>query len=461
MPSSHTYSIIGAARSGIAAAKMLRSEGARVFVSDAKPAEASADAISRLEELGVDYEFGGHSGRVLEADTIVLSPGVPGDIPILREAAERGIEIVSEIEIASRRCRAPIVAITGTNGKTTTTELLGAIFRAAGRRTFVAGNVGLAFSEVALDTDEESVVVLEVSSFQLERISTFRPTVAVILNITPDHLDRYASLEEYAEAKFRITMNQNDGDTLIYNADDTSLRALPERNHARALGFSITQQLDEGAWQRDGRLIMRSTSNSTEQELMRVDEILIRGPHNLYNSMAAALSAGSLGIGSDIIADTLRNFPGVPHRLEPVRELDGIRYVNDSKATNVDSLWYALNSFSEPIVLIAGGKSKKNNYEPILPLLRKHVKAVVLIGEAIEEMEQAFADHVQTLRAGYDMGAAVEMARTLAAPGDVVLLSPACASFDMFNNYEHRGDVFKALVNELTTRPEGAQVRFH
>jgi UDP-N-acetylmuramoylalanine--D-glutamate ligase len=428
---------------------MLRGEGARVFVSDTKPAEASADVASRLEELGVEYEFGGHTARVLEADTIVLSPGVPGDIPILREAAGRGIEIVSEIEIASRRCRAPIVAITGTNGKTTTTELTGAIFRAAGRRTFVAGNVGLAFSEVALDADEESVVVLEVSSFQLERISTFRPAVAVILNITPDHLDRYASLEEYAEAKFRITMNQGDGDTLIYNADDTSLRALPERSHARGVGFSITQQLDEGAWQRDGRLIMRSTSNSTEQELMRVDEILIRGPHNLYNSMAAALSAGSLGIGSDVIADTLRSFPGVPHRLEPVRELDGIRYVNDSKATNVDSLWYALNSFSEPIVLIAGGKSKKNNYEPILPLLRKHVKAVVLIGEATEEMEEAFADHVQTLRAGYDMGAAVEMARTVAVPGDVVLLSPACASFDMFNNYEHRGDVFKSLVEGL------------
>lgn len=451
MPTETTYSILGAARSGLAVAALLCREGARVFVSDSKPAQANPTAIPRLEAMGAAYEFGGHTEKVLLADVLVLSPGVPDTIPIVRQAAERGMRITNEIEIAASRCRAPIIAITGTNGKTTTTELAGFILRGSGRNTFVAGNVGLPFSEIALMADEQSVVVLELSSFQLEHIQTFRPRVAMILNVTPDHLDRYPNFEAYVRAKFRITMNQTPADTLIYNADDHNLSSLPANSIARAIGFSLTQALPDGAFVRDGKMILRANG---EQELMHTDDIQIRGPHNLYNAMAAALAAQSIGVGLDAIRDGLKNFPGVPHRLEPVRQLDGVRYVNDSKATNVDSVWYALQSFAEPIVLIAGGKGKQNDYAPILPLLRKHVKAVVLIGDEAATMESAFAGHVPTVRAGHSMESAVEQARSLAIPGDVVLLSPACASFDMFNNFEHRGEVFKTLVNQLVPAGE-------
>lgn len=446
-----TYSILGAARSGLAVARLLRREGAYVFVSDAKPAESCDDARRMLESIGADYEFGGHTARVLESTALVLSPGVPDTLPIVRQAREHGLEITNEIEIAARRCRAPIVAITGTNGKTTTSELTGFIFRSSGMNTYVAGNVGLPFSEIVADADERSVVVLEVSSFQLEHISTFRPRVAVLLNVTPDHLDRYGSFEEYVRTKFRITMNQTSDDTLIYNRDDHNLSTLPEQSMARAIGFSLAQELPFGAFARDGMLILRDPTSGTEEGLMQTQEIRIRGPHNLYNSMAAALAARTLGVGFADIRNSLRNFPGVPHRLEPVRELDGVRYVNDSKATNVDSLWYALSSFFEPIVLIAGGKGKKNNYEPVLPLIDERVRAVVLVGDEAAEMEKAFSNHTMVVRAGYDMDMAVQKAQSLAKSGDVVLLSPACASFDMFDNYEHRGEVFKSLVHRLHT----------
>lgn len=448
--STRTYSIIGAARSGLAVAELLLVEGARVFVSDAKPAESSAVAIAELERIGVDYEFGGHTDRVLDADVMVLSPGVPDTLPIIERARQRGIEITGEIEVAWRRCAAPVVAITGTNGKTTTTELTGFILR-RDRTTFVAGNVGLPFSRIARDADRQSVVVLETSSFQLEQISTFRPRIGMVLNITPDHMDRYPSLREYAEAKFRVTMNQGPSDTLIYNADDATLGELPERTKARVLGFSLRDELEAGAFLRNGALHLRLDPGSEAERVIDADEIRIRGPHNLANAMAAALGARALGVPVEVIAGALREFPGVPHRLEPVRELDGVRWVNDSKATNVDSLWYALSSFTEPVILIAGGRSKKNVYDTILPLLREHVKCVILVGEASEEMERAFDGVAPTRRAGWSMEDAVAMARSMADPGDVVLLSPACASFDMFDNYEHRGEVFKSLVMALGT----------
>ncbi len=451
MPTETTYSILGAARSGLAVAALLRREGARVFVSDSKPADANPTAIPRLRAMGAGYEFGGHTKAVLQSSVLILSPGVPDTIPIVRQAAEQGIRITNEIEIAASRCRAPIIAITGTNGKTTTTELTGFILRNSGLNTFVAGNVGLPFSEIALQADEQSVVVLELSSFQLEHIQAFRPRVAMILNVTPDHLDRYPNFEAYVRAKFRITMNQTPADTLIYNADDHNLSALPASSVARAIGFSLTQALPDGAFVRNGQVILRANG---EQELMNTNDIRIRGPHNLYNAMAAALAAQSVGVGLDAIREGLKNFPGVPHRLEPVRQLDGVRYINDSKATNVDSVWYALQSFAEPIVLIAGGKGKQNDYTPILPLIRKHVKAVVLIGDEAPAMEAAFAGYAPTVRAGHSMELAVEQARSLAVPGDVILLSPACASFDMFNNYEHRGESFKTLVNQLIPASE-------
>lgn len=464
-----TYTILGAARSGLAVAKLLLGEGAGVFVSEHKPAAACGDAQRRLEEMGAAYEFGGHTGRALESAALVLSPGVPDTLPIVVQARERGMAITNEIEIAWRRCPADVVAITGTNGKTTTAELIGHIFRTAGRRTFVAGNVGVPFSQIVGETDPDSVVVLEVSSFQLEHIERFKPRVAVLMNVTPDHMDRYPSFEAYREAKYRIAMNQDSGDALVYNADDENVAPLAARVRSQALPFSIRTTLPVGAFQRAGWMIVRmpdgtedgtedgtksvapgeSPNNVNEEAVIQVDDIRIRGPHNLYNAMAATLSASRLGVGVEVVADALRSFPGVPHRLEPVREVGGVRWVNDSKATNVDSLWYALSSFDEPIVLIAGGRGKKNVYDSVLPLVAERVKAVVLVGEAADEMQSAFAGRTAILRAGHDMREAVRMAQEIAVAGDVVLLSPACASFDMFDNYEHRGDVFRELVAGL------------
>lgn len=456
MPSQTTYAILGAARSGLAAARLLRAEGASVLVSDVRSEEESDEAVEVLREIGAEYEFGGHTDRVLERDVLVLSPGVPDTIPIVRRAVERGIAVTNEIDIAAARSRGKIVAITGTNGKTTTTELTGHILRGAGLHTFVAGNVGTPFSAVAEETKSESVTVLELSSFQLEHINALHPDVAVVLNITPDHLDRYESIEAYAAAKMRITGSQTAHDALLYNADDERIAGLVEQSSARLIGFSLSKAQTPGAWVEGGAVHLTLSDSSTqtlptsEEEIMiQVDSIRIRGPHNLYNAMAAALAARSLGVGADAIREGLESFPGVPHRLEPVREVNGVRYVNDSKATNVDALWYALHSFNEPIVLIAGGRSKKNDYETILPLVRDRVRAMVLIGEAAEEMAAAFSSSTRILRAGFDMKEAVQLAHDAAERGDVVLLSPACASFDMFRNYEHRGDVFKQTVQEL------------
>ncbi len=447
------YGVIGAARSGLAVARLLRSEGKDVLVSDRRPASEMPSAVEFLQSIGARFELGAHTEALFDNDEIVLSPGVPDTIPIVVEARRRGITITNELEVAARRCRGEIVAITGTNGKTTTTELSGHIFRMAGRKTWVAGNVGVPFSEIAPMTTQDDVVVVEASSFQLEHIETFHPRVAVILNVTPDHMDRYAAFEDYVAAKERITMRQTDHDMLIYNIDDPVLRGLSSKSRAYPLALSIETDVEAGAFLRKGMLILRFPS-STDREfeevhLMRREEIAIRGPHNLYNAMAAALAARALGVQVDAIREGLATFAGVPHRLESVGEVDGVRFVNDSKATNVNSLWYALQSFSEPIVLIAGGRSKRNQYGTVLPLLRQHVRAVVLIGEAADEMEKAFSGIVATYRAGFSLEEAMRIARELALPNDIVLLSPACASFDMFENYEHRGDVFKAIVREL------------
>ncbi len=444
------YGVVGAARSGLAVARLLRSEGHQVLVSDSRSEDEMSTARETLRSIGARFEFGGHTAALLDNDVIVLSPGVPDTIPIVTEARRKGITITNELEVASRRCRGTIVAITGTNGKTTTTELIAHLFRTAGRKTWVAGNVGIPLSEIAPNTTPDDIVVVEASSFQLEHVETFHPRVAVILNVTPDHMDRYERFEDYVSAKRRITMRQTDQDVLIYNGDDSVLADLPTRTLAQSLQIRLHDAPIAGAFTHDGEVHLRvapgAQSSPEDVSLIPVAAIGIQGPHNLYNAMAAALAARALGVEYDAIREGLASFAGVPHRLEPVAEIDGVRYVNDSKATNVNSLWYALQSFDSPIVLIAGGRSKKNVYDTILPLLKEHVRAVVLVGEAADEMEEAFHDIVPTHRAGFDMTEGVRIAGELAQPGDIVLLSPACASFDMFNNYEHRGDVFKELV---------------
>ena len=371
--------------------------------------------------------------------------------------------VVSEIEAASWFARGPIVAITGSNGKTTTTSLLAHLAKAdaaaGGPPADVAGNIGTAFSDLADRAAAGTRFVLEVSSFQLDHIRAFRPAVAVLLNITPDHLNRYGdSFPRYADAKHRVYENQRPGDHLVYNADDPEVagrcRAFCDAGGVTALPFSVERELPQGGFVRGGQLVLRlpdrlEPDRLTEHTLMQQETLALRGTHNLYNSLAAALAARALEIRSSLIRDSLSAFEGVEHRLERVAEVAGVEWVNDSKATNVNAVWYALGSFERPVVLIAGGKDKGNDYAPLLPLVRDGVRAVVGVGESgpkvVRELGAVAPEAVLT----QTMAEAVEAARRLARPGDVVLLSPACASFDQYDNYERRGEHFKKLVAEL------------
>ncbi len=442
--------VIGGGRSGLAVARLLVQAGARVFLTEREAAPAGLPGA--LAAMGVAYEFGGHSPRALEADFFVISPGVPSTINLVQQALRAGVPVYSEIEVASWFCRAPIVAITGSNGKTTTTSLLGHIFRTAGRRTIVAGNIGFPFSDYVLEAGPDDVVVLEVSSFQLDHVATFRPRVSLLLNITPDHLDRYNhDFSAYAHSKFRIFANQREGDVLVYNEDDEVIRdyvRLERGKRAfRALAFSLEKDVEAGAFVRDGALVLRLQSH--DEILMQAERLALRGRHNLYNSLAAAVAARVMEVRNDVVRESLATFEGVPHRLEFVRELDGVRYVNDSKATNVNSVWYALESFDEPIVLIAGGRDKGNDYTPLKPLVRQKVRTLIAIGESADKVLAELGPCVEQSMAARSMEDAIRCARVFAQPGDVVLLSPACASFDMFENYEDRGDTFKRLVASL------------
>ncbi len=449
------FSILGAARSGLAVAALLKEHGASVFVSDKAPADKMQQAVAELERMGVPYELGSNTGRVLDADVLVLSPGVPSSAPLVRGALEKGVRVVSELEVASWFCEAPMVAVTGTNGKTTTTTLIGEIFADAGRPAIVAGNIGTAFSLEVSKAGEDSVAILEVSSFQLDYIASFRPRVSIILNITPDHLDRYEhSFEKYIASKCRIFENQREGDILIYNWDDDVTRREVERlahPGITRLPFSIIRPLEAGAWVEAGNLM--TTVYGKRSAVIPVMRIGIKGGHNRYNSMAATLAAQAMGVPADTIASTLMSFQGVEHRLEFVRELDGVKYVNDSKATNVDSVWYALQSFDTPIVIMLGGRDKGNEYSRLRDLMKQHVRAVVAIGESADKVVQAFGAEF-TVRKAATMEEAVNAGTELARPGDVVLLSPACASFDWFENYEHRGRVFKDIVKNLKSKAD-------
>jgi len=449
-PRYNKVSIIGAARSGLAAAKLLKLQGAQVFVSDKESAEKLKPQISTLNSLQIPFEVGGHTDRVYDCSLIVISPGVPSNAPVIVEAQRRGIDVVSELELASWFCKAPILAVTGSNGKTTTVTLLGRIFERAGRSCVVAGNIGSAFSNFVLDLDETSVAVVEVSSFQLDHIRSFRPKTAVILNITPDHLDRYGkSFESYIASKRRVFKNQTKEDALVYSFDD-SVTSLEVRKHAsqhvRVLPFSAETKLDEGAFVERGR-VMVSMSGKVE-EIIDAKDIAIKGLHNLYNSMAASLAAKAMGVAAGPIREALMTFEGVEHRLEFVRQVNGVKYVNDSKATNVDSVWYALQSFDEPLIVLMGGRDKGNDYSRLNDLVRRHVKTIIAIGESADKVFEAFRNITRVEKAD-SMESAVRKAAELAVRGEVVLLSPACTSFDWFDNFEHRGRVFKEIVMNL------------
>jgi UDP-N-acetylmuramoylalanine--D-glutamate ligase len=443
-------SVIGAARSGLAAAALLKQRGARVFVSDNQSPEKIHAGIEELHSMGIDCEFGRHSDRVFDADLLVISPGVRSDSPVVEQSRKKGIPVVRALELASWFCTSPIIAVTGSNGKTTTTTLLGRMFADAKRAHVVGGNIGTAFSSLVDGLGRETVAILEVSSFQLDYLGSFHPAVSVILNITPDHLDRYGgSFEIYSASKCRIVENQTAADHCIYCLDDEETRRQVSSRaglRVRLLPFSAVSDPGEGAFLEGGKLVTVVAGERTE--IVEASEISIKGVHNLYNAMAASLAARIMGIAAPSIRATLKNFKGVEHRLEPVRDVGGVRYINDSKATNVASVWYALQAYSEPIVLLLGGRDKGNEYSALASPVKAHVKAIVAIGESAEKVIASFRGIVKVVGA-HSMPEAVRSAAALASPGDIVLLSPACASFDWFENYEHRGREFKRCVNEL------------
>lgn len=440
--------VLGAGESGVGAAVLGESIGMEVFVSDfgVVPDKYRAQMLRR----GIIFEEKGHTRkRILEADYIIKSPGIPPTAPIVKEAEEAGIPILSEIEFAGWFTDAKMVCITGSNGKTTTTLLTYHILQKAGLNVGLAGNVG---KSLALQVAEEphDIYVIELSSFQLENMYEFKANIAVMLNITPDHMDRYDhKMENYTRAKFRISRNQGHDDYFVYWLGDpivtSQVRAM--QTEAQLMPFSDTYEPDSVAWEDEDGIVHFDIPGET-WEIPR-DRISLPGRHNLYNSMAAGISASLLSIKSDTIREALGDFEAVEHRLEFVRELDGVRWINDSKATNVNSTWYALDSMRTPVVLILGGKDKGNDYSEILPLVKEKVKALVCMGKDNEKLLSFFSGEVSEIRDCHSLGDAVNACRELAKEGDTVLLSPCCASFDLFSSYEDRGRKFKDRVNEL------------
>ncbi|NWG28217.1 MAG: UDP-N-acetylmuramoyl-L-alanine--D-glutamate ligase [Ignavibacteriaceae bacterium] len=440
-------SVIGAARSGVGAAKLVKRLGGIPFVSDFSPKEKIYDALNQLEIENINFEFGGHSDRVYESSLMIVSPGVPNDSIVLQNARAKGIKLISEIEIAYHYCKGKIIAITGTNGKTTTTSLCGHVFNSCGYKTHLAGNIGVAFSEIVLDVKEGEFVSLEVSSFQLDLIENFKPAVAMILNITPDHLNRYEnSLDKYAASKQRIYINQDEKDFLILNKDSQAVMQYLVGHKSKSYLFSLSEKQNNGCYSSDGEVIFMNDGKENFRCLR--SDIQIRGEHNLANAMSVICAAKVFNLDNNGIIKALQTFESVEHRLELVREINGVKYINDSKATNVDSVWYALKSFDEPILLILGGQDKGNDYGQIKELVIKKVKKIYAIGSSAEKVFNFFHNDVK-VELEKSLEDAVKNSSREATDGDVVLLSPACASFDMFNNYEHRGKVFKEAVNKL------------
>lgn len=441
-------SILGIGRSGMAAAKTLKELGADVFLSDSKAADLLQKEIEALRGNGTAFETGGHSGRVLSADAIVISPGVPNDIPVLKQAREKRIAVIGEIELAYRIHPKGWVAVTGSNGKTTTTTLIGEMIAKGKQPSRLGGNIGIAATADLLNFPKQGIFVAELSSFQLETIETFRPEIAVVINLSPNHLDRYPDAEAYYNAKKRIAMNMKKSDWLIYNQDNEQLFAWAQEleDKIQLLPFSLRKLEGNGAWLEDGELCYRLKEKTVC--LMKANETGIKGPHNTANQLAAVLAAKLKGIEDKQIIDALKNFKGIAHRLEFVRKRNGISYYNDSKATTVESVKVALESFQEPVHLIAGGYDKGSQFEFLNVLVREHCARVILIGKAADKMEKAWKEITTVVRA-VDLSDAIQKATKDAKTGDVVLLSPACASFDMFKNFEERGELFKKLVLAL------------
>ncbi len=446
--------VVGLGKSGVASALFLHDQGARVTVSDAKTEEQLRGEIPMLLDKGIAVETGGHGERTFrQQHLIVVSPGVPADVPQLQQARALGIPVIGEIELASRFLKGHIIAITGSNGKTTTTALTGEVVSWGGWEALVGGNIGTPAISLVPEATDDTYTVLELSSFQLETIETFRPFISVVLNVTPDHLDRHGSMEAYTAAKKRIFDNQAVEDFAVLNADDPVCVKMGEGIRPRIYWFTRRQEPAQGAFVRGSRIVLRDPEG--EHDVMAVDEIPLKGAHNLENVLAAVCVGGIVRCEPGRIRSAVREFKAVEHRLEYVATVNGVDYYNDSKATNVDATIKALESFPANIHIILGGKDKGAPYTPLIPLLQERAKRVYTIGAAAPKIEQQLAESCEIVSAG-TLEAAVSRAAGSASPGDVVILAPACASFDQFDNYEHRGRTFKQLVHALAQPRSGA-----
>ncbi|MFM8439384.1 MAG: UDP-N-acetylmuramoyl-L-alanine--D-glutamate ligase [Candidatus Kapaibacterium sp.] len=440
------YTVLGAAASGVAAAVLAKRTGHEVFVSEYKAEAAYPQAVETFRDLRIDCEFGGHTERVFDCDRIITSPGIKPSSPVLTEARRRGIPVISELEFGYEHSTHTIIAITGTNGKTTTTALTAYVLNKGGRKAVACGNIGTPLSAIVLDTPDDTVLVVECSSYQLDATVTFRPHIAVFLNLTPDHLEYHGSVENYRAAKWKICANQGPSDILISCVDDAEAASVPSTVKSSVLSFSVNRPVQPGMFVREGDLVF-ATSHK-EEILMSTRDVRLPGVHNVYNSMAAALAARCLEIRNEDLRDSLASFSGVEHRLEYVRTIRSTEFINDSKATNVNATWYAVQSFSKPVILIAGGRGDRNDYGLLDEAVRKHVTCIVCMGEEQQAIFDHFCTLVRCIKAD-SMADAVSLAFEQALGDDIVLFSPACKSFDMFMNYEHRGDVFKEAVNAL------------
>src|SRR6201981_1112942 len=438
--------VIGLARTGVATAMFCAERGAVITATDTRSADELGDCVSRLRHEGIQLQLGGYSNAILhEQELVVPSPGVPADSPLLLKAREIKITVWSEIELAFRFLHGQLIGITGSNGKTTTTTLVDHILRHAGFSSVLAGNIGTPLIATVGQSSESTITAAELSSFQLELVETFRPNISVLLNLTPDHLDRHKTFSAYAAAKARIFEHQTEADAAIINLDDPASREIaPSR--PQVFWFSRKTNVEQGAFVRNGKLIFRR--NNREEEILNCDEIPLPGRHNLENVLAATIAGRLAGAQSAQIAGAKRSFPGVEHRLEFVAEIHGVRYYNDSKATNIDATLKALEAFSGRIIVILGGKDKDSDYTQLRTTLREKTILALLIGSAADKIEKQIEGSV-ALRRAETLQNAVQFSAQAAHAGDIVLLAPACASFDQFQNYEHRGRVFKELVHQL------------
>jgi len=452
--------VIGAARSGIASARFLRARGATVALNDRKPLNEWPQAALDLKTEGVGLIEGDPPSWLLDQiDLVVLSPGVPTKAIPIRYAERRGVEVIGEIELASRFLRGRTVAITGTNGKTTTTTLIGQMLKDGGLHVQVGGNIGTALISMVDSSREDGWNVVELSSFQLETIVEFHPTVAAVLNVTPNHMDRYESLMDYAAAKHRIFTNQTAGDVAIINADDEIVSSWASGLRAHVVQFSVQNELDEGMLLR-GRDLVSKTADG-ERVVMTRDDLRLRGTHNVENVLAAVAAGLACGVAPESLRETVRNFYPVEHRLEEVAEINGVRFFNDSKATSVDATIKALEAFADDpgkVVLILGGLGKEAPYAPLASLVKERVRKMILIGEDAPKIESELGS-IAPFEFAVSMQDAVQRGFNAAQSGDTVLLAPACASFDMFESFEHRGRVFKESVSTLVERGSSPTVR--